>query len=248
MAVVNSVVLSKDWKVVRVGIEGAYPPFSSVTATGELVGFDVEISKALCRQFGAECTLVSQAWDGIIPGLLANKYDCIISSMAVTEERKKKVSFTNKYYQSVARYAAKKGSIPQFSPEILKGKTIGVQRATIHDRYLSDIYGTTVTIKRYGTQDEANLDLIAGRVDMVLADGIVLSEGFLKKNEGKEFEFVGPPLTDKKYFGTVAIACRKQDKDLIEKINNAIIAIRGNGVYKQVADKYFDFDIFGTGE
>lgn len=133
-----------------------------------------------------------------------------------------------------------------FSKDTVKGKKVGVQRATIHDRYLTDNYGSDVTIKRYGTQDEAYLDLSAGRVDMLLADSVALSDGFLKKPEGSNYQFIGPDLSDPKWFGDGAgIAIRKQDKELVEKFNMAIDKIRANGTYKKIQDKYFDFNVYG---
>ncbi len=235
-----------DWQKVRIGVEGAYPPFSYVEPNGELAGFDIDIAKALGAAMGAEVTLVAQDWDGIIPALLAKKYDAIIASMSITEERKKKVAFSNKYYQTPAKFIGKKGSIPTFSKEAVKGKKVGVQRATIHDRYLTDNYGSDVEIKRYGTQDEAYLDLTAGRVDMLLADSVALSDGFLKKPEGADYEFIGPDLSDPKWFGDGAgIAIRKEDSDLVEKFNMAIDKIRSDGTYKAIQDKYFDFNVYG---
>ncbi len=237
---------AKEWKKVRIGVEGAYPPFSYVSPDGTLGGFDIDIAKALGEAMGAEVVLVAQDWDGIIPALLAKKYDAIIASMSITEERKKKVAFTNKYYQTPAKFICKKGSMSAFSKEAIKGKTVGVQRATIHDRYLTDNYGKDVTVKRYGTQDEAYLDLTAGRVDMLLADSVALSDGFLMKPEGKEYQFIGPDLADPKWFGDGAgIAVRKQDTGLIKKLNMAIDKIRANGTYKKVQDKYFDFNVYG---
>jgi arginine/ornithine transport system substrate-binding protein len=238
--------MAKDWKKVRIGVEGAYPPFSFVQPDGELAGFDIDIAKALGGAMGAEVVLVAQDWDGMIPALMAKKYDAILASMSITEERKKKVAFTKKYYRTPAKFITKKGAMPVFSPEALKGKTVGVQRATIHDQYLTDVYGKDVDIKRYGSQDEAYLDLVAGRVDLLLADSVALFDGFLKKEEGKDFEFVGPNLNDRKWFGDGAgIAIRKQDKDLQELFNTAIDTIRSNGVYKSIQDKYFDFDVYG---
>jgi arginine/ornithine transport system substrate-binding protein len=237
---------AKEWKVVRIGVEGAYPPFSYTTADGKLEGFDIDIAEALCKAMGVEIKLVPQDWDGIIPALMAKKYDAIIASMSITEERKKKVAFTNKYYQTPAKFICKKGMVKEFSPEVLKGKTVGVQRATIHDNYITDNYGKDVDIKRYTTQDEAYLDIAAGRVDFLLADSVALSDGFLKKPEGKDFEFVGPDLTDPRWFGQGSgIACRKQDKDLVEMFNKAIEQIRADGTYKAIQDKYFDFDVYG---
>ncbi len=239
-------VMAKEWKKVRIGVEGAYPPFSFVQPNGELSGFDIEIAKALGEAMGAEVTLVAQDWDGIIPALLAKKYDAIIASMSATEERKQKVAFSNKYYQTPAKFVCKKGTIADFSREAIKGKSVGVQRATIHDKYLTDNYGNDVEIKRYGTQDEAYLDIVAGRVDMLLADSIALSDGFLKKPEGKDYQFIGPDLNDPKWFGEGAsIALRKEDTDLAEQFNKAIGIIRANGTYKKIQDKYFDFDVYG---
>jgi arginine/ornithine transport system substrate-binding protein len=252
VAIILSVVTvqAKDWKVIRIGVEGAYPPFSYTTADGQLAGFDIDIANALVKAMGAEIKLVAQDWDGIIPALLARKYDAIIASMSITEERMKKVAFTNKYYNTPAKFVCKKGAVKDFTreevAEATKGKQIGVQRATIHDAFITDNGGEGVVIKRYGTQDDAYLDLVAGRVDMLLADSVALSEGFLKKPEGKDYQFVGPDLTDKKWFGDGSgIACRKQDKDLVEMFNKAIDQIRADGTYKQIQDKYFDFNVYG---
>ncbi len=239
-------VQAKDWKKIRIGVEGAYPPFSYVTPEGELAGFDIDIAKALVAAMGKDVELVAQDWDGIIPALLARKYDAIIASMSITEERKKKVAFTNKYYQTPAKFVCKKGAMDEFSRANIKGKKVGVQRATIHDRYLTDNYGKDVEVKRYATQDEAYLDLVAGRVDLLLADSVALSDGFLKKPEGKDYQFIGPDLNDPKWFGNGAgIAIRKQDKDLVEMFNKAIEQIRADGTYKKIQDKYFDFNVYG---
>lgn len=243
---VTSAVDAKDWKKVRIGVEGAYPPFSETTPSGELKGFDIDIANALCDEIKAECTLVAQDWDGIIPALMAKKYDAIVASMSITEERKKKVAFTNKYYQTPAKFVRKSGSGIEISKEALKGKSVGVQRATIHDNFLTEEFGDTLEIKRYGTQDEAYLDMTAGRIDLLLADSVALNDGFLKTDAGKGYEFVGPDFSDPKYFGDGAgIAIRKADEDLQAKLNEAIVAIRANGTYKAIQDKYFDFNIYG---
>jgi len=238
---------AKEWKKVRIGVEGAYPPFSSVTADGKLIGFDIDIANALCDQMKVECELVTQDWDGIIPALLARKYDAIIASMSITEERKQKVDFSNKYYQTPAKFIRKKGSGIEITMEGLKGKAVGVQRATIHDNFVTEVYGDAVEVKRYGTQDEAYLDLAAGRVDLLLADSVALDDGFLKTDGGKGYEFVGPDFTDPKYFGDGAgIAIRKNEADLQAMLNAAIDAIRANGTYKSIQDKYFNFNVYGS--
>lgn len=244
--VVSGPASAKDWKKIRVGTEGAYPPFNAIDKDGKLWGFDVDIAKAICEAVGVQCEFVVQDWDGIIPGLLAKKYDCIIASMSKTEERMKKVSFTDKYYFAGARFVAKKGAGFKISKEGLKGKTVAVQRATVYDTFLHDKYAGVVKVKQYATQDEANLDLVSGRVDLGFAEPIALAEGFLKTDQGKGFELVGPMFSDPKAFGDgVCIAVRKKDNDLRELLNKGIKTIRENGTYKKINDKYFAFDIYG---
>ena len=250
LAMTAGAVQAKDWKVVRIGVEGAYPPFSWVTPDGELKGFDIDIAKALVAAMGAEVKLVPQDWDGIIPALLAKKYDAIIASMSITEERKKKVAFSDKYYNTPGKFVCKKGAMKDFTraevAEVTAGKSIAVQRATIHDRFVTEQGGKGVKVKRYGTQDDAYLDLVAGRVDMLLADSVAINDGFLKKPEGQDFQFIGPDLSEVKYFGEGAgIAIRKEDTDLVELFNNAIQKIRADGTYKKIQDKYFDFNVYG---
>jgi lysine-arginine-ornithine-binding protein len=236
---------------VRIGTEGAYPPFNYIDSNGNLQGFDVDIAKALCKAAKFDCDFVVQDWDGIIPALLAKKYDAIVASMSITAERKKVVAFTHKYYQTPARFIkadSLKLEIPKDvkkADKLLAGKTVGVQRATIHENFLRDNF-PDVTIKVYATQDEANLDLVNGRVDLVLADSVVLQEGFLKTDQGKGFGFVGPNYTDPKWFGEGAgIAVRKEDNDLRKALNKAIAQIRKDGTYKKINDKYFNFDVYG---
>ena len=237
---------ARDWKEIRIAVEGAYPPFSSVTAEGILVGFDIDIAHALCAEMGATCTLVQQDWDGMIPALLARKYDAIIASMSITAERKKKVAFTAKYYQVPARFARKKGSGIEISKAGLQGVAVGVQRATTHDNFITAEFGSGVDIKRYATQDEAYLDAAAGRLDLLLADSVALQDGFLDSDKGKGWEFVGPGFSDVKYFGEGAgIAVAKKNRDLVAKLNLAIAAIRGNGTYEKINARYFEFDVFG---
>ncbi len=238
-------VSANEWNKIRIGVEGAYPPFSEVAPDGTLKGFDIDIARALCEEIGAECVLVPQDWDGIIPALLARKYDAIIASMSITPERKKKVAFSDKYYNSPAKFARKKGSGITISKAGLKGKTVGVQRATTHDSFITAEFGESVEIKRYGTQDEAYLDAIAGRVDLLLADSIAMDDGFLKTDKGKGWEFVGPGLNEEKYFGVGAgIAVRKSDGELAKLFSLAIKVIRSNGVYHMINGKYFAFDVY----
>lgn len=234
-----------DWKKIRIGVEGAYPPFSEVGPDGKLKGFDIDIAMALCAEMKAECTLVAQEWDGIIPALQSRKFDAIIASMAITEERLKVVNFTNKYYNTPSRLVAKAGAKLDASAAGLKGKRIGVQRSTIQDRFATATF-TQSEIVRYAKADEVYLDLAAGRVDVVLSDTVAVDGGFLKKPQGKGFAFFGPDYDDPKFFGAGSgIAVRKADAALQARFNAAIPAIRANGVYKKINDKYFDFDVYG---
>ncbi|WP_419659424.1 lysine arginine ornithine ABC transporter, periplasmic binding protein [Desulfosarcina variabilis str. Montpellier] len=242
----GSPVSAGEWKTIRFATEGAYPPFNMLDSNGQLQGFDVDITNALCKQMGVECKLMIQDWDGLIPGLLAKKYDAIVASMSITEERKQKVDFTNKYYVSPARFVAKKGAGIDVSKKGLKGKVVGVQRATIHENFVRDNFGDSIQIKSYATQDEANMDLTAGRVDLVIADATVLQGGFLDTDAGKGYAFIGPSFTDAKWFGEgIGIAVRKGDGDLKEKLNKAIKDLRKSGVYQKINAKYFDFDLYG---
>ncbi|WP_284735945.1 ABC transporter substrate-binding protein [Dongia deserti] len=237
--------IAEDMKKVKIGTEGAYPPFNSIDPNGKLVGFDIDIAKALCKAAKFDCEFVVQDWDGIIDGLNAKKYDAIIASMSITEERKKVVDFTKKYYNTPAKFVAKKDANLEISPEGLKGKAVGVQRATIHENFLRDNF-PDVDIRTYATQDEANADLVAGRVDLVMADSVALLEGFLETPEGADFEFVGPNYSEPKWHGEGAgIAIRKGDTELLNALNKAIDQIRADGTYKAINDKYFDFDVYG---
>jgi arginine/ornithine transport system substrate-binding protein len=236
LAFASNGVFAKEWKKIRIGVEGAYPPFSQVTPDGKLVGFDIDIANALCEKMGAECTMVQQDWEGIIPGLLARKYDAIIASMAITEQRKKHVAFTKPYANTPAKFARKKGSGIEINKASLKGKSVGVQRATIHADFVKAEFGDVVDLKLYATQEEAYLDAVAGGVDLLLADAVAMNEGFLKTDQGKNWEFVGPDYTGP---GGAGIAIRKGDKDLVELFNNAIDAIMADGTYEKIKNKYF---------
>ncbi|MCS0503518.1 ABC transporter substrate-binding protein [Ancylobacter mangrovi] len=239
---VGAGVAHAEIKKVRIGTEGAYPPFNSVDTTGQLVGFDIDIAKALCEKMKVECTFVAQDWDGIIPALLAKKYDAIVASMSITDERKEKVDFTIPYYLTPGNFIAPKDTpITDISPEAMKGKVIGAQSSTTGAVYLEDKYKGS-EIKLYPTQDEANADLAAGRLDAVLADKFVLYEWLEKTDDGKCCKFVGPDLADVNPDGT-GIAVRKDDTELREMFNKAIKEIEADGTYQKINAKYFPFPI-----
>ena len=241
----SAVAEADDKRKVKIGTEGAYPPFNSIDSDGKLVGFDIEIADALCAAANFECEYVVQDWDGIIPGLIAKKYDAIIASMSITPKRKEVVDFTGKYYNTPAKFVAAKGAGLDISPAGLAGKAVGVQRATIHEDFLKATF-PDIDVRPYATQDEANADLVSGRVDLVMADSVALLEGFLGTDEGKGFEFVGPDYSDPKFHGDGAgIAIRQGEDDLREAFNAAIQKIREDGTYEKINAKYFDFDVYG---
>ena len=224
----------------RIGTEGAYPPFNQIDASGNVTGFDVEIAKALCVKMQAECEIVTSDWDGIIPALNAKKFDFIAASMSITDERKQAVDFTDPYYTNKLQFIAPKSVEFKTDEASLDGKVIGAQRATIAGTWLEDNLGDVVDVKLYDTQENAYLDLASGRVDGVLADKLVNWE-WLKSDAGKDFEFKGEPVFDDDKIG---IAVRKGDDALRERLNSALQAIVEDGTYQQINDKYFPFSIY----
>ena len=230
-------------ETLKIGTEGAYPPFNMTTADGQLVGFDVDIAHALCAEMKVECEIVAQDWDGIIPALQAGKFDAIIASMTITEERKEQVSFTNKYYTTpLALVALKESDLTSTEPAALEGKTVGAQASTTQSIYADDHYAPAgAEVKQYPTQEEAMADLVNGRLDAVAADKFVLTDWM--KNSGNDCcKLVGDIAGTESETG---IAVRKEDDELREKLNAAIDAIIANGTYEKIQSKYFDFDIYG---
>jgi polar amino acid transport system substrate-binding protein len=229
----------------KIGTEGAYPPFNNLTADGKLEGFDIDIANALCEEMKAKCEFVTQDWDGIIPALQAGKFDAIIASMSITEERKQKVDFTNKYYNTPPGIVAPKDTdIKGVTKEDLAGKTLGVASSTTHFNYAEKTY-TDSTIKTYPTSQEEQLDLANGRLDAITDDISVLEE-WLKTPDGQCCKVVGTIKPVIEIHGPGAgIAVRKGETALVEKFNAAIDAIRANGKYKAINDKYFKFDVYG---
>jgi polar amino acid transport system substrate-binding protein len=236
---------AKDWTKVLIGTEGAYPPFNNLTSDGQLVGFDIDIAKALCTEMKVECEFVVQDWDGMIPALQAGKFDAVIASMSITEERLQKVDFTNKYYNTPPAIAVPKDSdIAAATKEALAGKLLGAQSSTTHSNYAEAKLGDA-ELKLYPTPDEYKLDVASGRIDAVIDDVVVLSE-WLATEDGACCKLLGTLTPDPVINGEGAgIAIRKNEPELKEMFNKAIEAIRANGTYEQIQSKYFDFDVYG---
>jgi polar amino acid transport system substrate-binding protein len=239
LALLGGSTLLQAGETIRIATEGAYPPFNMKSADGTLGGFDVDIANAICQEMQAKCEIVAQDWDGIIPGLLAKKYDAIIASMSITPERLQKVAFTEPYYSNYLRMISHKDSGITATAEGLSDKRIGAQRATISAQYAEDNFRKTATVQVYDTQEAAYLDLKAGRLDVIVSD-IYPGYDWLQQAENSDYQFIGESIDiDDK----IGIAMRKQDKALRDRFNKALKAILANGEYKRINNLYFPFDI-----
>jgi len=236
-------VQAEEWSKVRIGTEGAYPPFNTLTSDGQLIGFDIDIANALCAQMEVECEFITQDWDGMIPALQAGKFDAVIASMSITEERKQKVDFSEKYYNTPPAIAVPKDSTLT-GVDDLDGVLLGAQSSTTHSNY-AEAKIPQADLKLYPTPDEYKLDIASGRIDAVIDDVVVLSE-WLETEDGACCKILTTLTPDPVINGEGAgIAVRKEDTALRDMFSEAITAIRENGTYKEINDKYFDFDVYG---
>ncbi len=225
-----------------------YAPFTSQDASGKWVGWEVDFMNAICAEVKETCTIEPVAWDGIIPALQAKKFDAIMSSMSITPKRAETINFSNMYYNSAAVLIAPKSDDKDFSPEHLKGKTLGVQVSTTHAAYVAKYYEPKgAVVKTYATQDEANADLAAGRLDYVMADGVAL-DAFLQSDQGKCCEQKGAVPIDIEVLGPgVGFGIRKEDSALLEKLNGGIKALAANGGFDKITDTWKLKDKIVTG-
>lgn len=223
-------------EVLRIASEGAYPPFNNVTASGELVGFDIDIAKALCAEMKRECEIVAQDWDGIIPGLVNNKYDAIVASMSITAERLEAIDFTDPYYSNYLSVLGSEGS--DLSLDGLGKVAIGAQRSTVGSQWAEDAYGSRSDVRLYDTNPAAVSDLEAGRIQAVVMDFLPAAE-VIAKTKGLGFVEEKIDINDK-----IGIGTRKGDDDLTTALNAALAAIRANGTYEAISTEYFGADIY----
>lgn len=230
----------------KVGIAAEpYPPFTVPTASGTWTGWEIEIMDALCARAELDCEVAPTSWDGIIPALTSGRIDLIIGSMSITEERQQTIDFSDKYYNTPSAIVAAKGSGISPDEAGLSGKLLGVQVSTIHERY-AKAHFPDAEIKVYQTQDEANQDLVSGRLDAVEADAIAL-DAFLASDAGSACcGMMGDVAPDEAVLGAgIGVGLRKGDEALKAKINDAIAGIRADGTYEAITKKYFAFDIYG---
>ncbi|MGL5323180.1 MAG: transporter substrate-binding domain-containing protein [Aeromonas sp.] len=229
--------------VLRIATDGTFPPYSTVNPDGSLAGFDVDIANALCAEMKMTCELRQYDFDGMIAGLKARKFDMIVASMAITEERQRQIAFSDKYQGGYSRFMGPRNTTLSGEPAAMAGKRIGVQLGSIQENYAKDVYGKAgAKVRTYGSAEQAWLDLMAGRLDAIVVEIGVGME--FKKREGADgFDFFGPRMNDPAYFGTGSgIAVRKQDTRLLGEVNKALGTLLANGTYKQINDKYFDYD------
>ncbi len=253
-------------QTIRIGTEGAYPPWNNLNSAGELEGAEIDFGNEACERMGVTCEWVTQDWDGIIPALLQGKYDIIIAGMSITEERKEKVNFTTGYMTDGARFAVLKNSglanlniagmakvnlnnaggkeqaaIGQLIAA-MDGKTVCVQSSTIHQNFLEKHMSGAVDVKLYQAVDDHNLDLAAGRCDAVLADvGSIID--FMESDGGVDVAFTGPTFSGGVFGDGVGGAVRKEDTDILEMWNAAIAEMSKDGTTAEITKEWFGRDI-----
>ena len=247
---------------IKIGTEGAYPPWNSKDASGKLIGFEVELAYTLCRYIGQQCEIVEQDWDGMIPALIMRKFDAIMAGMSITAERQKAISFSQGYADEVASLAVMKGSDLEGmdTPEgvnltlggssvnkalktltgALAGKTVCTQTATIHQNFLESGDVGKINLRTYKTQDEVNLDLASGRCDVALAAAVAFTD--YAEKSGKPVVLVGPTFSGGAFGNGVGVGIRKDDTELLNAFNKAIDKARKNGDISRIATKWFGFD------
>ena len=211
-------------------MEPSYPPFETTNEKGEIIGFDVDVANAICKEIQATCNFKSQSFDALIPSLKAKRFDAAISAMDITEARAKQVAFSNAYYDSSASYVALKGKA-----DLASAKTVGVQNGTTFQQYTA-AETKQYNAKSYASLQDAILDLKNGRIDIIFGDTAVLSDMISKESE---IQFVGEKVTNKKYFGNgLGIAVNKSSKELLESLNKGLETVKANGEYQKIYDKW----------
>lgn len=262
--VAGGVTAAQD-RVIKIATEGAYAPWNFTGAGGKLEGFDIDLANELCRRIKVKCEIVAQDWDGIIPALQAKKYDAIMAGMSITDDRKQVIDFAGPYadspngflvakdsplakipgtgqtYNLVSQQAEAEKAIEATKP-LLKGKTIGVQVSTTHPVFAEKYLKGIAEIREYKTTEAHDLDLLAGRIDAVLADATAII-GTLGKPEFKDYALVGPAVTGGIQGDGVGIGLRKEDAELKQKLNEAINAATQDGTIQNLSMKWFKIDI-----
>ncbi|MBF57168.1 transporter substrate-binding domain-containing protein [Halomonas sp. FeN2] len=230
----------------RLAVDVPFEPFEYRLPDGTLTGFEVELGEEVCRRIERECEWVEQGWDGIIPGLLARKYDAIMSSMAITDARREQVLFSEPYYSNPSVWVTLTGQeIDIEDHEALEGLSVGVQRGTIRDEYITDTYGDLVDVRRYATGEDLAVDVRAGRIDAGFMYYPLALSSLQVNAEGSGIVTSSPLIREpKSYFGHgVAAAFHPRNEALAEQFNEALREIKQDGTYDELMHKYVDYDI-----
>jgi len=229
---------------ITVVTEGRYPPFNLTDANGQPGGFEVELAQTLCQRIRAECKFVTASWDKMIPGLLAQQWDIIFSSLEISAERRRYIAFSRRYYQIPAAFVARKGSGLDAAPALLKNKRVGVRKGTTHADWIERSYRRTIRLQEYDSLEQLHAALLAGQLDAIFGDKVQLNE-WLKTETGSCCEFFGQDVKDPATMGVgVAAGLRKEDVKLREALNKAIGEVVTDGSYRKINDKYFPFSIY----
>jgi arginine/ornithine transport system substrate-binding protein len=238
LALAAGTLQAKEWDNIRIAFDVPYAPFEFKTPDGELTGFEVDLARAMCEEMNAKCDFVVQAWDGMIPGLQARKFDAIMSSMSITPERAEQVLFSEPYYITPGAWFAREDTnIEPSDMAAMEGKIVGVQRGTTMDSYVTENMSDTVEINRYTTADDMMLDLEGQRLDVVFVD-FPVGEQVILSQDG--YKTVGDQV---KLGKGVAVAMRQRNEDLAEQINKALETLKNDGTYDKIMKEYFDYDI-----
>ena len=217
-------------KDITFAMEPSYPPFELTNEKGEIFGFDVDVANAICKEIQATCHFKSQAFDALIPSLKAKRFDAAISAIDITEARAKQVSFSDPYYDSSASFIGVKGKA-----DLAAAKNVGVQNGTTYQQYVV-AEAKQYTPKSYASLQDAILDLKNGRIDVIFGDTAVLADILTKQ---ADLAFVGDKVDNKKYFGNgLGIAVNKGSKELLADLNKGLAAIKANGEYQKIYDKW----------
>ncbi|WP_299259327.1 transporter substrate-binding domain-containing protein [uncultured Kushneria sp.] len=238
--------MAKTPDSVKLAIDVPYEPFVYRAPNGQLEGFEIDLGNELCKRAELECSWVEQPWDGIIPGLMARKYDAILSSMAITPERERQVPFSIPYYNTPSIWiTARDRDISIDDHDSLKGLSVGVQRGSIRDVYVTEMYGDVLDIRRYGSSQDVENDLETGRLDLAFEDYPLAMESIDFRDDDSPFKQIGPEIsTPKRIFGSgAAMAFRTRDKALAETFNQAIRDVYADGTFDKLMQQYFDYDL-----
>jgi polar amino acid transport system substrate-binding protein len=234
---------AQDKRTIRIAMEGASPPFNYLDQSHQLQGFEPDLAQALCEAMQAQCILVAHEWDGIIRDLINREYDAIMSSMAVTERRLKRIAFSRRYFlMPSSLLTLRDGTVTEATPKALAGKRIGITDRRDHVALIEGRFkGAEARV--YGKVDDAILDLRAERIDAVIADKLSLTR-YLEGRDGECCRLLADVPPHPGHDGRpVAVGLRREDEDLKALFDAAIATIQANGTYDRIRAKYFPFDV-----